>query len=175
MLRPIHLLRMARELENTTTRRMPASAEDRQLILDELKGILANPHFRGSKRYPALLNYVVNAALGGRSGDLKERTLGVEVFGRDPHYDTNADPVVRVSAGEVRKRLAQFYHENGRNPRVQIELPLGSYVPEFSLLAQEGGNTQSAPAPLSRKRPKTQSAPANTLSKSQFLCWWRLS
>ncbi len=126
---------------------MPASAEDRQLILDELKGILANPHFRGSKRYPALLNYVVNAALGGRSGDLKERTLGVEVFGRDPHYDTNADPVVRVSAGEVRKRLAQFYHENGRNPRVQIELPLGSYVPEFSLLAQEGGNTQSAPAP----------------------------
>ena len=123
--------------------RLPASTEDRQLILDELKAILANPHFRGSKRYPALLNYVVNAALDGRSSDLKERTLGVEVFGRDPDYDTNADPVVRVSAGEVRKRIAQFYHENGRSPRVQIELPLGSYVPEFSLLAQDGADTQS--------------------------------
>ena len=47
------------------------------------------------------------------SGDLKERTLGVEVFGREPGYDTNADPVVRISAGEVRKRIAQYYHENG--------------------------------------------------------------
>lgn len=126
---------------------MPALAEDRQLILDELNTILANSHFRGSKRYPALLNYVVNAALDGRSADLKERTLGVEVFGRDPDYDTNADPVVRVSAGEVRKRIAQFYHENGHSSRVQIELPLGSYVPEFSRVGGEDGDSEPAAGP----------------------------
>ena len=114
---------------------MPTTAEERELVLRELEAILSSYHFRGSKRYPALLQYVVDAALENRLGDLKERTLGVEVFGRDPGYDTNADPVVRVSAGEVRKRIAQYYHENGHASRVQIELPLGSYAPEFLLRA----------------------------------------
>ncbi len=111
----------------------PATAEDRLLVHKELEAILASYHFRGSKRYPALLKYVVEAALDGRLGDLKERTLGVEVFGRSPDYDTNADPVVRISAGEVRKRIAQYYHESGAHSRVQIEIPLGSYMPEFQL------------------------------------------
>jgi hypothetical protein len=78
-----------------------------------------------------MLKYVVSAALEGHAGDLKERTLGVEVFGRDPDYDTNADPVVRFSASEVRKRIAQYYHDNEGSSSVQIELPLGSYVPDF--------------------------------------------
>ena len=108
-----------------------ASEAERNLVLKELDSILASYHFHSSKRYPALLKYVVDAALNGRCGNLKERTLGVEVFGRDPNYDTSADPVVRLSAGEVRKRIAQYYHETGSSSRVQIELPLGSYVPEF--------------------------------------------
>jgi hypothetical protein len=116
---------------HTTLKWMPLTAEDRQAVLGELGDIVSSYHFRGSKRYPALLQYVVDAALDNRLGDLKERTLGVEVFGRDPGYDTNADPVVRVSAGEVRKRIAQYYHENGSHSRVQIDLPLGSYAPEF--------------------------------------------
>ena len=82
------------------------------------------------------------------SGDLKERTLGAEVFGRDPRYDTNADPVVRVSAGEVRKRIAQYYHENGHASRVQIELPLGSYAPEFQLREPDAANTGAYPERL---------------------------
>ena len=109
----------------------PDSTTDREAVLKELDSILASYHFRGSKRYPAFLKYVVNATLESRTGDLKERTLGVEVFGRDPDYDTSADPVVRFSASEVRKRIAQYYHENGHNSRLQIEIPLGSYVPEF--------------------------------------------
>jgi hypothetical protein len=115
----------------------PASEADRELVLRELEAMLTSHHFRGSKRYPALLKYVVDAALDGHSGDLKERTLGVEVFGRHPNYDTSADPVVRFSAGEVRKRIAQYYHENGNGSRLQIELPIGSYVPEFQLRASE--------------------------------------
>jgi hypothetical protein len=111
----------------------PVSHQDREMVARELEAIVSSHHFKGSKRYPALLKYVVEAALDHRAGDLKERTLGVEVFGRDPNYDTNADPVVRISAGEVRKRIAQFYHENGKLSNVQIELPLGSYVPEFLL------------------------------------------
>jgi hypothetical protein len=107
------------------------SEADRELILKELDTIVASYYFKTSKRYPMFLRYIVDAALDGRAGDLKERTLGVEVFGRDPAYDTSADPVVRFSAGEVRKRIAQYYHENGNSSRVRIEMPLGSYVPEF--------------------------------------------
>ncbi len=116
---------------------VPTTSEERELVLKELEGIVASYHFRGSKRYPAFLKFVVDAALHGRAHHLKERTLGVEVFGRDPNYDTNADPVVRFSAGEVRKRIAQYYHENGNAARLRIELPLGSYVPEFILSAHE--------------------------------------
>jgi hypothetical protein len=101
------------------------------MVLDELNAILASYHFRSSKRYPALLEHVVSKTLDGHSGDLKERTLGVEVFDRQPDYDTNADPVVRFSAGEIRKRIAQYYHETGEHSPLQIDLPLGSYVPEF--------------------------------------------
>lgn len=116
---------------------VPTSEEERELVLKELDAIVSSYHFRGSKRYPAMLKYVVSAAIDGHARDLKERTLGVEVFGRDPDYDTNADPVVRISAGEVRKRIAQYYHENGNGRHLQIELPLGSYAPEFLLLKPE--------------------------------------
>jgi hypothetical protein len=155
------------EKEHIVKQRALTSLEDRQLILEELDAILASYHFRGSKRYPALLKFIVNAALENRSPDLKERILGVEVFGRDPGYDTNADPVVRISAGEVRKRIAQFYHENGHHSRIQIELPLGSYAPEFlqrepqaaaippgiqpsGLLGLEGGARITRPRSLAR-------------------------
>jgi len=85
-----------------TTHWTPETPADRDLITWELNAILSSSHFSGSKRYPALLKYVVSKALDGHSEELKERTLGVEVFDRSPDYDTNADPVVRFSASEVR-------------------------------------------------------------------------
>jgi hypothetical protein len=109
----------------------PETPADRDLVTRELNAILSSNHFSGSKRYPALLKYVVMKALDGHSEELKERTLGVEVFDRSPDYDTNDDPVVRFSASEVRKRLAQYYNENDESSHLQIQLPLGCYVPEF--------------------------------------------
>ena len=109
---------------------------ERDLVIGELNAILSSHHFRGSKRYPALLKYVVGKTLDGHPEELKERTLGVEVFERRPDYDTNADPVVRFSASEIRKRIAQYYHESGEDSPLQIDLPLGSYVPEFKPRAE---------------------------------------
>lgn len=109
-----------------------ASREDREEILRELRAILASTHFCNSKRYPALLEYIVENTLAGRAELLKERTLGIEVFGRSPTYDTNSDTVVRYTAGEVRKRLLLYYSGHGRSSRIQISLPPGSYVPEFT-------------------------------------------
>ncbi len=70
--------------------------------------------------------------LAGRSAELKERLLGIEVFRRAPDYDTNTDPVVRVTAAEVRKRIAQYYQEPGHAHEIRIDVPTGSYVPHFS-------------------------------------------
>jgi hypothetical protein len=109
----------------------PQTQPERDVVLRELQTVLASPHFAASKRYPALLKYIVENTLAGKSDLLKERTLGVEVFDRPATYDTNADTVVRYTAGEVRKRLQLFYHEEGRHSSIRISLPAGSYVPVF--------------------------------------------
>jgi hypothetical protein len=77
------------------------------------------------------LRFVVEQTLAGKTEGLKERTLGVDVFARRSHYDTNEDPIVRVTAGEIRKRIAQYYQEPGHEEELRIDLPLGSYVPHF--------------------------------------------
>jgi hypothetical protein len=109
----------------------PQIKQDREAVLQELQQVLASPHFCNSKRYPALLQYIVEKSLAGESDSLKERTLGVEVFDRPATYDTNADTIVRYTAGEVRKRLSLYCHELGHKTAIQISLPAGSYVPEF--------------------------------------------
>jgi hypothetical protein len=94
--------------------------------------ILSDSRFAASKRYPCLLRYIVEQTLAENEDNLKERTLGVEVFHRPPDYDTNLDPVVRLCAGEVRKRLAQYYQSRAHGDELRIELNPGSYVPVFS-------------------------------------------
>src|ERR1700688_3365086 len=101
-------------------------------IREQLSRLLVHPLFANSKRYPALLAYVVEQTLTGNSSELKERSIGVEVFGRSPSYDANSDPVVRITAGEVRKRLTQYYYDPIHRGELILELPTGSYIPAFS-------------------------------------------
>jgi len=101
------------------------------LVREQLNRLLAHPLFTNSKRYPVLLAYTVEQALLGNACDLKERTIGVEAFGREPNYDVNLDPVVRTTAAEVRKRLIQYYYSPDHAGEPIIELPVGSYVPLF--------------------------------------------
>ena len=110
---------------------IPITEEERREVQCELERILASAPFKGSRRYPALLRHVVEKTLRGESDDLKERILGIEVFQRPTGYDTNADPVVRFSAGEIRRRIAQFYQDISDDGSVEIALPVGSYVPQF--------------------------------------------
>jgi hypothetical protein len=100
-------------------------------VREQLDRILASSLFRHSKRFPDFLRYTVEQALIGDTEDIKERTLGIEVFGRDPLYDTNLDPVVRMTAVEVRKRITQYYQAPGREAEVRIDFSRGSYIPEF--------------------------------------------
>jgi hypothetical protein len=111
----------------------PETDAGRRAILEQLERLLANVRFKNSKRCPSLLRFLVENTLEGRTEHLRERTLGIDVFGRSQDYDTNADPIVRATAGDIRKRIAQYYHEPGHENEIRIDLPSGSYVPEFHL------------------------------------------
>ena len=109
------------------TDRRPETRPGKEAIQEQLERLLAHPAFKSSKRCLTLLRYVVEHNLSGEGEPLKERTIGTAVFGRD----TNADPIVRATAGEVCKRIAQYYHEPERDGELRIDLRPGSYTPQF--------------------------------------------
>ncbi len=86
------------------------NGEPRQAqIVEALRLILRSARFSGSKQCQTLLQYLVEHSIRGQDDELKERIIGIEVFGRKSDYDTSADAIVRARVGEVRKRLAQYY------------------------------------------------------------------
>jgi hypothetical protein len=101
------------------------------VIRAQLARVLASPLFHRSIRYQAFLRYVVEAVLSDPLERLKEQTIGVEVFGRSPGYDTNQNHVVRSTAVEIRKRLKQYYGDPRHSGEIVIDLPVGSYAPHF--------------------------------------------
>src|SRR5579883_362442 len=131
------------------------TAEQREAVLNQLGRILSSPLFKHSKHYPAFLRFVVERALDGQEARLKERSIGIEVFSRDRDYDTNFDPVVRTSACEVRKRVAQYYQEPGHESELRIELHSGSYLPDFRF---------PAPAPAAVPEPVAAPVPQRPLA-----------
>jgi hypothetical protein len=104
---------------------------EKAAIEEQVDRLLQNPHFSHSRRFPVFLRYVVQHTLAGHADAVKERTLGIEIFGRSADYDTASDPIVRVTAAEIRKRIAQYYQEPGRDLEIRVSLPAGSYVPHF--------------------------------------------
>jgi hypothetical protein len=112
-----------------------ASAEDERRILQvrrALDDILQSPPFRASSQCQKLLTYLVDHSLAGRYELLRERVIGVEVFGREPDYDAANDPVVRARVAEVRKRLAQYYlTATSSSHPIRIGIPSGHYRARF--------------------------------------------
>jgi hypothetical protein len=136
---------MGTPLNVTEHRASPAeNGEARAVILRELEKILDSAPFRASSRRKDFLSYVVHHSLEGRHELLKERIIGTEVFHRDADYATGDDPVVRVQAGEVRRRLEQYYHSVPADVPVRIEIPLGSYGPVFHWGEAAAHGTQRA-------------------------------
>jgi hypothetical protein len=140
----------------------PIPAPEAAAIREQLERLLAHPLFSNSKRYPVLLAYTVEQTLKGSGAELKERSIGIEVFGRSPSYDANADPVVRITAGEVRKRLMQYYYDSAHDGELVVELPSGSYVPQFRVPEPQSvlDPTMSAPEPAPQQTILVQ-APAS--------------
>jgi Tol biopolymer transport system component len=98
----------------------------------QLDRILASAAFAEAERASRVLRFVVTRALDGRADQIKESVIGVEVLGRSPSFDPKTDPIVRVEAGRLRGRLNSYYLNEGNGDTVQIAMPKGGYVPEFS-------------------------------------------
>jgi hypothetical protein len=113
----------------------PAAELSPEKIREQLELLVRDQVFRSSKRSISFLRYVVEETLNGSSEQIKERTIGVEVFGRPPNYDTNMDHVVRTAATELRKRLAIYYGDEQHRSELRMSLVPGSYIPHFSLPA----------------------------------------
>jgi hypothetical protein len=103
-------------------------------LRSHLDEIVNGAAFKGSHRCQAFLKHVVELALHGDPADLRERSIGVALFGRSATYDTADDAIVRVTASDVRKRLLQHYGNTGAHSKFRINLPSGSYVPEFCFI-----------------------------------------
>jgi hypothetical protein len=118
-------------LNDSATVTAALTDEERTAIHEQLERLLSNSHFKQSRRFPSFLRFVIDQTLQGQTDLLKERTLGIEIFGREADYDTASDPIVRVTATEIRKRIAQYYQEPGHETELRVSLPAGSYIPQF--------------------------------------------
>jgi hypothetical protein len=107
---------------------------DAAAVHQVLEEAIASQPFCHTLQCQNLLRYIVKHSLTQEDHLLRERVIGAEVFGRRPDYDTGEDPVVRIRAAEVRKRLAQFYQSTAdvpNPPDVHIDIPSGTYRASF--------------------------------------------
>ena len=111
---------------------LPSSAFSSEQILDELEQIIKSEMFAGAARQQRLLRHLVTKKLNSDLGELKEYTLGVEVFDRGEDFDPRLDPIVRVEASRLRSRLQKYYDGPGLSDALRISLPRGAYVPSFT-------------------------------------------
>jgi len=115
---------------------------DSTRVRTQLNRILLSPAFADAGRASGFLRFIVELALDGRTNEIKESVIAVEVLGRSPSFDSKTDPIVRVEAGRLRDRLQEYYNGHGADDDLLITMPRGGYLPAFS-------DRQPAPA-LSR-------------------------
>jgi hypothetical protein len=154
------------------------SPERLAAVRGHLQEVLSSDAFMGGHRAQDFLRLVVEHILAGQLDCLRERMLGAEMFGRPIDYDTGNDAVVRVKASEVRKRLNQYYQSLSVPPTVQIELPAGSYAPQFhwapevaSPTSAELANSQPGAISIEAQQAATPSAGATIAPRYKWKSW----
>src|SRR5881296_1012504 len=128
----------------------PKTFESEHAIREHLSVLLSSTAFAQVDRLKRFLRYVVEETVAGRSENLKEYSIGVEVFDREASFDPRTDPIVRVQARRLRARLTRYYEEEGRHEEIRIELPKGGYAPLFHRRGAPGLKRTVATALASR-------------------------
>ncbi|MEE1658273.1 adenylate cyclase [Microvirga sp. CF3062] len=164
------------------------SAED---VRAQLERLIASPDLDLSARARRFLRYIVEETLAGRADRIKAYSVGTEVFERDPNFDAQSDPVVRIEAGRLRRALEHYYLVPGLSDPVIINVPKGAYIPHFTLRAVpevEAVETadqpslavplQEAPVALPSRRPHPLWIGLGTVALASAvtgLAWWGTS
>jgi hypothetical protein len=160
---------------------VPKTEEEKNQVRRQMERLLETTHFRNSRRYPAVFRFIVEETLEGRGEFLKERLLGIRVFNRPPDYDTAEDPIARVTIAEIRKRIAQYYHEEAHEDEMRIELMPGRYEPEFFPRRSRVASTPEVPKSseavalnLSQEAETPVEIPSAKISRPvrSFARWW---
>src|SRR5262249_956639 len=109
---------------------------------------MAHSHvLHGSESLCKLLRYLAKHALDHPGSPIKEYQIATEVFGRSADFDPQLDSMVRVQAGRLRVKLAEYYNSEGSEDPIQLELPKGTYVPSFHHGVAGAGKLHSVPSP----------------------------
>ncbi len=114
---------------------------------EELDAVLQSAHFQRAPLLARLLSYLCQKLFVGESGQIKEYSIGIDVFQRSHDFDQNSDSIVRVEANRLRKRLAEYYAGPGAAHRLRIVIPLGQYVPRFEESASTPGGAETVATP----------------------------
>ena len=125
----------------------PARLPDKA-VHQQLNRILASKTFSQVERLKRFVSFIVGETVGGRSGELKEYVIGVQVFGKEASFDPRTDPIVRVQARRLRTRLARYYRDEGNNDELIIDLPKGGYAPVFRTREDAPASKRSLTATL---------------------------
>ena len=128
---------MSKQTTQSTVRALqaPTPALDPEEIGAQVERVLASRLFTRSLRLCRFLRFSVEQTLAGKSAQLKEQIIGVEVFDRKADYDPRIDPIVRVEARRLRAKLKAYYNSPGRGDLIMIGLPKGAYLPFFKMRA----------------------------------------
>jgi TolB-like protein len=102
-----------------------------QVIQEQIQKIFSFHPFTVSAVLRNFLTYIVNETISGRSNDIKEYNIAVDVLGRPAAFRTVHSGIVRVHARRLRRALHLYYREQGVNDPCVITIPTGRYVPVF--------------------------------------------
>jgi len=151
------------------------SAETIELIEQraELKAVLESKGFARAPTLANLLSYLCERLFAGEANQIKEYSIGVEVFRRGAEFDQDSDSIVRVEANRLRRRLAECYQSEGAANRLHITIPIGQYVPRFGRNAgpAEGG-LASEPGTGTLRSKDATGAPRRQFTEFARRWWW---
>jgi adenylate cyclase len=108
-----------------------ASPSFQKAISHQIELILESPDFNATPQQIAFLKFVVNQTLAGEHREINIYTVAKEVFGRGPDFDQRIDPIVSIQADILRRALARYYQNTGKNDPIQIDIPNATHVPVF--------------------------------------------
>src|SRR5713226_4470154 len=104
---------------------------DRAQKLGQIERLASSHSLHGSESLCKLLRYLAEHALDHPGTPLKEYQIATEVFGRPPNFDPQSDSTIRVQAGRLRLKIAEYYASEGADDSIQVEVPKGTYVLSF--------------------------------------------